>query len=142
MGCACCGCLCNCSASTIQPDATVEFGAGCNVICDTGDLDGTLVWVNRSQLSNNSCYYRWSLSPTCEWSSGPATVTSFEISCNGITADNWNASLVAYNDGGTLTGTVATTLCQSAGVLYGTLVFDMQDEDDVSVCAATITVGP
>ena len=141
MSCGCCGCLCNCSASSSQPTATVEFGAGCNVICTTGDLDGDLVWVNRTQLSNNTCYYRWSLSPTCAWSSGPATVTSFEISCNGITADNWTVNLIAYNNGGTLTGTAATTLCQSAGILTGTIVLDMKLLG-VSTCAATITVGP
>lgn len=143
MGCPCCAgsCLCDCSASSSQPTATVEFGAGCSVICNTGDLDGTLVWVNRSQLSNNTCYYRWSLSPSCACTSGPSTVTSFEISCNGITAANWTANLVAYNDCGTLTGTVATTLCQTTGILHGTIVLDMK-KLGVSTCAATITVGP
>jgi len=142
MGCACCGCLCNCSASSSQPTATVAFGATCNVICNTGNQDGTLVWVNRSQLSNNTCYYRWNLSPTCACTTSPATLTSFELSCNGITAANWDASLVTYNGCGALTGTAATTLCQTTGILYGTIVLDMKDLNDVSVCAATITVGP
>ena len=144
MGCPCCAgsCLCDCSASSSQPTATVVFGDGCTIICTTNDLDGDLVWVNRSQLSNNTCYYRWSLTPTCACATGPSTVTSFEIRCNGITAANWDASLVSYNYCGTLTGAVATTLCQTTGILVGTIVFDMKDENDVSSCAATITVGP